>query len=56
MPEDPKDFLKAVTELSDVNGDNALTSSQHKDLKVALLERSNGKYREDLGAFTKRLE
>lgn len=56
MPEDPKEFLKKVTELQDVNEDNSLTSSQYKDLKVAMHERNFGKYREDLDAFTHRLK
>ena len=36
MPEDPKDFLRKVSEMDSIDELDALTTSQHRDLKSAI--------------------
>jgi hypothetical protein len=55
MPEDPKEFLRKVSELDCVGEQDALTTSQQRELKAAMEERYNGKYQEDLDGFSERL-
>lgn len=51
MPEDPKEFLKKVTQMG--SNDSGLQMSQYNDIQNALHERYYGKFKDDTDGFKK---
>ena len=54
MPEDPKEFLKKVTQMG--SSDSGLQMTQYSDIQLALHERYLGKYKDDLEGFKQEIK